>query len=119
MTRTITLDGTEERVENLGGRNVMIVNNSDSSVYASRYPNVTPYEDNVIEIRAGARDTVEDADGTIYVIGTGKVELRGVDYVGFKQPSSSNGGGGGKVCSSMTIVADVEAIVTTTEQEEI
>lgn len=95
MTRTVMLDGSEQMVECTGGRNMMIINKSDSPVYASRNQNIIPYEDDVMEIDAGSMDTVEGANGVVYLSGTGRVEVRGVDYVGFKKPSSSSGNGGG------------------------
>lgn len=100
MTKTVILDGSEQMVECTGGRNMMVINKSDSPVYASRNQNIIPYEDDVMEIDPGSRDTVEGANGVVYLSGTGRIEVRGVDYVGFKKPSSSTGnggGGGGKV----------------------
>lgn len=93
--KSITLTGTEYKVNGLDGTNALVINNSDSSIYASRLPNVEPYADNVIEIKPGTRDTVEGANGTVYVLGTGNIECRGVSYVNFRSPSSFSGNGGG------------------------
>lgn len=104
MIKTVTLDGSEQMVECTGGRNMLIINKSDSPVYASRNQNVSPYEDEVMEIDPGSRDTVEGANGVVYLSGTGQVEVRGIDYVGFKKPSSSSGNGGGDGGKSQDIV---------------
>lgn len=94
---TVTLDGTELKVEGLGGQNTEICNKSDNAIYASAYANIVPEGDNVIEIAAGNHDGLYGTNGTIYLLGTGKVELRGTDYsVNFRKPSSSAGGGGDK-----------------------
>lgn len=94
---TVTLDGTELKVEGLGGQNTAIINRSDGTVYASAYPDIVPEGDGVIEIAAGDRDGLYDTHGTVYLLGTGKVELRGTDYsVNFRKPSRSADGGGDK-----------------------
>ena len=95
MTKTVILSGTEQTVTGLEKNNTLVVNNSDAPVFAGNKPKIEPYADNVIEIPAGARDTVIGTNGTVYILGTGRVELRGVDYVGFKSPSRSESGSGG------------------------
>lgn len=122
MIKTVTLTGTELEVSDLGGQNVAVKNLGDGAIYASPYPNVIAGADNVVEIPAGSGEVVLDAQGTVYLLGTGKAQCTGTPYAtpNFKMPSSSKGGGGGKVlCVPMTIIADTEVIVTTTEQEEI
>lgn len=98
MIKTVELTGSEAKVEGLGGRNTAIYNKSEGAMYASCSPNVTPNADGVIEIPAGGYRGLDDTNGIIYLLGTGRVELTGTDSsVNFKQPSSSNGtsGGGG------------------------
>lgn len=108
--KTVILSGTEQEVSGLESNNALVVNNSEAPVYASNNPNVVAYEDGVIEIPVGARDTVVGTNGTVYLLGNGRVEVRGVDYVGFKMPSSSvSGGGGGKgqigvICGEYQII---------------
>lgn len=93
---TVTLDGGELKVEGLNGQNTEIINKSGGAVYASKCPGVVPEADGVIEIAANTRDGLHGTNGTLYLLGTGKVELRGTDYsVNFRKPSSSTGGGGG------------------------
>lgn len=93
--KTVTLNGSEMCVEGLGGQNTAIINKSGGAVYASVNPNIVPEGDNVIEIAAGDRDGLYNTNGSLYLLGTGKVELRGTDYsVNFRKPSRSADGGG-------------------------
>ncbi len=93
--KTVVLNGTELKVEGLGGQNTAIINKSGGTVYASVNPNIVPEGDNVIEIAAGDRDGLYNTNGTLYLLGTGKVELRGTDYaINFRKPSRSADGGG-------------------------
>lgn len=121
MIKTIELSGSQQTVTGLEKNNTLVINNSDAPVYASNKPGILAYADNVIEIPAGARDTVVGTNGTVYVLGlgSGRVELRGVEYVGFKRPSSSiviDGGGGKKplerdvICGKFEFVNDGSGI---------
>ncbi len=120
--KTVTLDGSEYKVEGLNGQNTEIINKSSGAVYASKSPGVVPEEDGVIEIAANTRDGLHGTNGTLYLLGTGKVELRGTDYsVNFRQPSSSTDGGGGDhtvkftsipVIGTITGQSDVAALMT-------
>lgn len=112
MIKTVTLDGQEQMISELGGRNVLVINNSAAPVYASRNQNVSPYEDEVIEIQSESMDTVEGANGVVYLVGTGRVEVRGVDYVGFKKPSSSTSGGGGETGGVSKAYVDAQDTTT-------
>lgn len=97
MTKTAVLSGTEVEVSDLGGQNVAVKNLGDSAIYASPYPNVVAGADNVVEIPAGGGEVVLDAQGTVYLLGTGKAQCTGTSYAtpNFKMPSSSSGTGGG------------------------
>ncbi len=96
MIKRVTLSGSEVKVEDLGGQNAAIKNLGGGTIYASAFPNITEDADNVIEIPAGGGEVLLNARGTVYVLGTGKVQLTGTDYAApnFKLPSSSSGGGG-------------------------
>ena len=110
--KTVTLDGGELKVEGLNGQNTEIINKSSGAVYASKCPGVVPEADGVIEIAANTRDGLHGTNGTLYLLGTGKVELRGTDYsVNFRQPSSSTGGGGVGVHIDALQVASQDIIV--------
>lgn len=95
-TKTVTLTGAELRVNDLGGLNALVVNNTTDMLYASAKAGVVPYADGVIEIKAGETRTLLDTNGTVYLLGNnGRAEITG--GVNFKQPSPSSGtsGGGG------------------------
>lgn len=98
MIKTVTLTGSEVKVSDLGGQNVAVKNLGDSAIYASRFPNVVAGADNVVEIPAGGGEVVLDAQGTVYLLGTGKVQCTGTPYAtpNFKMPSLSTSGGGGR-----------------------
>ena len=97
MIKTVTLTGSEVKVTDLGGQNAAVKNLGSGSIYVSTKPNITAGADNVIEIPAGAGEVVLDANGTVYIVGTGKVQCTGTPYAvpNFKLPSTSSGGGGG------------------------
>ncbi len=95
-TKTVTLTGAEQRVDELGGLNALIVNNTDAPLYASAKAGVTPYADGVIEIKAGASRGLPDTNGTVYLLGNGgRDELTGTSAeVNFSMPPASNEDGG-------------------------
>lgn len=97
MIKTINLTGSEVKVTELGGDNTEIFNNGSGVIYASKLPNITVGGDEVIAIPAGAIDGLYGTRGTVYLLGTGSIELRGVDHKITKsrgQFASGNGGEG-------------------------
>lgn len=80
MIKTINLTGSEVKVTELGGDNTEIFNNGSGVIYASKLPNITVGGDEVIAIPAGAIDGLYGTHGTVYLLGSGCVELRGVDH---------------------------------------
>lgn len=80
MIKTINLTNTETKITELGGDNTEIINNSSGIVYASKMPNITVGGDDVIAIPAGSIDGLYGTHGTVYILGSGSVELRGVDH---------------------------------------
>lgn len=108
MIKTVTLTGTEVEVSDLGGQNVAVKNLGGGAIYASPYPNVAAGADNVVEIPAGGGEVVLDANGTVYLLGTGRAQCTGTPYAtpNFKMPSSSaSGGGGGVIGGTFTIAS--------------
>ncbi|MBD5128435.1 MAG: hypothetical protein HDT43_00695 [Ruminococcaceae bacterium] len=93
--KTITLDGSETKVE-IGGQNVIVKNLGAGIIYASASPGITAEADGVAEIAGGSGEVVFDTHGSLYLLGTGRVQCTGTDYSGvnFKQPSRSADGGG-------------------------
>lgn len=106
-TKTVTLTGGELCVDELGGLNALIINNTTEVLYASAKAGVVPYADGVIEIKAGASRGLPDANGTVYLLGSGgRAELTGTSAgVNFNVPSQSADGGG-------ITRAEVDGIVT-------
>lgn len=103
-TKTVTLNGTEQRVDELGGLNALITNNTTDVLYASAKAGVVPYADGVIEIQSGEAQTLPDSNGTVFLLGSsGRAQLTGI--VNFKMPSRRSGGGG-------VTRAEVNGIVT-------
>lgn len=94
MIKTINLNGSEVKITELGGDNTEIFNNSSGNVYASKLPNITAGGDDVIAIPSGSIDGLYGTCGTVYLLGTGNVELRGVDYKITKTRGQTNPAGG-------------------------
>lgn len=93
MIKTVNLNGTETCVNGLGGTNTAIVNRGTETVYASASAGITPGANGVIAIGGGARDGLPDTNGTVYLLGSGEVNLRGTDEsVNFRVPSLSANG---------------------------
>lgn len=92
MIKTISLTGKELKVNELGGFNTVVHNLGDEAVYASKYPGISAEADNVAAIPAGAAKLVSTTNGTIYLLGYGKVELTGQDYEGVNCSTSSPAG---------------------------
>lgn len=103
-TKTVTLNGAEQRVDELGGLNALILNNTDAPLYASAKAGVVPYADGVIEIQSGEAQTLPDSNGTVFLLGSGgRAQLTGI--VNFKMPSRRSSGDG-------VTKAEVNGIVT-------
>lgn len=123
MIKTVNLNGAETCVNGLGGDNTIIVNRGTDTVYASAAAGITPGANGVIAIGGGERDGLTDTNGTVYLKGSGEVNLRGTsESVNFRVPSlpdggaSSAGNGGAKelmpVMSGITGYFTPEAINT-------
>lgn len=95
MIKTINLMGSETKVMELGGDNTEIFNNGSETIYASTKPNIVIGGDDVITIPSGAIDGLYRTRGTIYLLGTGSVELRGIDQKITKTRGQSLSSGGG------------------------
>lgn len=96
-SKTIALTGAEIRVDySGGGTNVWLRNDSTAVVYASAEAGISAGADGVISIPAGQAAAVYGAAGTVYLLGTGSVQLVGSDYTAcpFKVSTSASGEGG-------------------------
>ncbi len=80
MFRTAILSGEEVKVDKLGGKNAVIVNFGSADLYASARPNIIPDGEGVAAISAGTAINLPDVNGTVYLLGNGRVQLEGTDY---------------------------------------
>ena len=94
--KTINLAGSEVEVK-ISGQNCDIRNDGTDIVYASRKANVVGGEDGVVSIPAGQAVKLLGTWGTLYLLGTGSVQLCGNDYAElvFKTSAAASGEGGG------------------------
>ena len=94
--KTITLTGTEIRAGYSGGANAWLRNDGTDVIYAAAVPGITAGSDGVVSIPAGQSVAIYGACGTVYLLGTGSVQLVGSDYTAcpFKVSTSAGGSGG-------------------------
>lgn len=78
--KTVILSGTEIKIDGLAGQNTIIQNFGGSAVYARASPGVKAGADGVLEIPAGGGANLYGTNGTVYLLGSGKVQLTGTDY---------------------------------------
>ena len=90
--KTINLTGTETAVK-VGGGNAEIRNNGTVTIYAASNSGIVAGADGVVSIPAGTSVTVTDTRGTVYILGTGSVEVVGKDWVApvFKAAAAAGG----------------------------
>lgn len=94
-SKTIVLTGEEIRADYSGGTNAWLRNDGTATVYASTAPAVTPGADGTVSIPAGQSVGVYGANGTVYLMGIGSVQLIGSDYstIPFRNSAASGGSG--------------------------
>lgn len=78
--KTVILSGTEIKIDGLAGQNTVIKNLGKSAIYASASPGITEGADGVVEISADGVENLYGTNGTVYLLGSGKVQLTGTDY---------------------------------------
>ena len=120
-SKTIVLTGEEIRADYSGGMNAWLRNDGTTTVYASAAPGVTAGADGVVSIPAGQAAAIYGACGTVYLLGTGSVQLVGSDYTAcpFKTSASAQGGSGADSVARAAIEAhasDADIHVTATEK---
>ena len=109
--KTVVLDGSELCVSGLGGQNTALQNLGSSTVYVSADPGIEAGGDGVMTIPSGAIATYPGTNGTIYLRGSGKVQLCGTDYgyAPFSAPTGSGSGtGGGSSDDNRNVASDEE-----------
>lgn len=119
-SKTITLAGAEIRADYSGGTNAWLRNDGTATVYASTAPGVTANADGTVSIPAGQSVGVYGANGTVYLMGTGSVQLIGSDYSTspFKTSAQSGGSGADSVARAAieAHAADTDIHVTADEK---
>ena len=110
---TVVLGGDELKAGGLGGQNTIIINRSSAMLYASAYANIVPDGDNAAAILPGGAMNLHGTNGTVYLLGTGKVQLQGTDIAdlpialgGASGGSGSGGSTGGGVSREYVDSAD-------------
>lgn len=101
--KTIALSGAEVKVTFSGG-NAWLRNDGASAVYASKTAGITAGADGVISIPAGGSAPVYGANGTVFLLGSGSVQLIGSDYATNPFVGDSFGGGAGISTNAAGIV---------------
>ncbi len=115
----VVLEGAEKEITLTGGTHARIENRSDSTIYVSKHSGITPDAEGVMAIDGGSsnvltdvattdvKDGVVDYYGTIYALGTGKVQIVTTNY----PFSSSSKGGGDSSGSTVQIYADGDMLM--------
>ena len=101
--KTIALSGAEVKVTFSGG-NAWLRNDGASAVYAAKTAGVTAGADGVVSIPAGGSAPVYGANGTVFLLGSGSVQLIGSDYATNPFACDSSGGGAGTSTNAAGIV---------------
>ena len=118
-SKTIVLTGEEIRADYSGGTNAWLRNDGTATVYASTAPGVTAGADGVVSIPAGQAAAIYGACGSVYLLGTGSVQLVGSDYTACPFKTSARGGSGADSVARAAIeahAADADIHVTATEK---
>ena len=79
MNMTISLAGSEVKAE-FSGANAWLRNDGTDVIYAAAKPGITAGADGVVAIPAGQSAPVYGANGAVWLLGTGSVQLIGSDY---------------------------------------
>ena len=91
---TVTLSGSESEAQ-FNGANAWLRNDGAATVYAAKTSGVTAGADGTVAVPAGGSAPVYGANGRVFLLGTGSVQLIGSDYSTnpFKTATSSGGSG--------------------------
>ena len=94
MNMTISLAGSEAKAE-FSGANAWMRNDGADVIYAAAKPGITAGADGVVAIPAGQSAPVYGANGAVWLLGTGSVQLIGSDYSTNPFKTSAQAGGSG------------------------
>ena len=118
-SKTIALSGAEIRADYSGGTNAWLRNDGTATVYASGAPGISAGADGTVSRPAGQSVGVYGAHGTVYLMGTGSVQLIGSDYTACPFKTSAQGGSGADDVARAAIeahAADADIHVTADEK---
>ena len=118
-SKTIALSGEEIRADYSGGTNAWLRNDGTTTVYASAAPGVTAGADGVVSIPAGQAVRIDGACRTVYLLGTGSIQLVGSDYTACPFKTAALGGSGADSVARAAIeahAADTDIHVTADEK---
>ena len=89
---TVTLSGSESEVQ-FAGANAWLRNDGAATIYAAKAAGVTAGADGVVAVPAGGSAPLYGANGRVFLLGTGSVQLIGSDYSTnpFKTSTASGG----------------------------
>lgn len=118
--KTILLSGTEQEII-IAGNNCDIRNDSADTIYAANRSGVTAGEDGVLSIPAGQAAKLLDINGTVYLLGSGSVQLCGNDYSEpvFKSAAAAGGGTEDAVARNAISTLTVEVTENTDDLTEL
>ena len=123
---TVSLEGVEQEISLTGGTHARIENRGDNTIYVSKHSGITPDAEGVMAIDGSSsnvlvdvattdvKDGVVDYYGTIYTLGTGKVQIVTTNYP-FSSASKGGGSGGSSSGSTVQIYADGDMLVINTD----
>lgn len=121
MNKSISLSGSETAVR-IAGMHCSIRNDGSSTVYASVRSGISAGSDGVLSIPAGQSAVLLGCAGTVYIIGTGNVQLIGSDYPqNFFKPAaggSSSGGTNSITWVNATLGTDILAYAESAPQNQ-
>ena len=119
-SKTIVLTGEEIRADYSGGTNAWLRNDGATTVYASAAPGVTAGADGTVSIPAGQAAAIYGTCGTVYLLGTGSVQLVGSDYTAcpFKTSAQSGGSGADEVARAAIEAHAADADIHVTADEK-
>lgn len=92
--KTVNLTGTEVKAE-FCGRNAWLRNDAATTIYAGKSAGIVAGTDGIISVPSGGSAPVFGAEGTVYLLGTGTVQIIGNDFSTnpFKSSAQSSGSG--------------------------
>ena len=94
MNMTISIAGSEVKAE-FSGANAWLRNDGADVIYTAAKPGIIAGADGVVAIPAGQSAPVYGANGAVWLLGTGSVQLIGSDYSENPFKTSAQAGGSG------------------------